>query len=90
MSLDSDIVDCHDLVAYLRSLCRPNYDQRKEQTNIMMDIKIKERKNTMTEITELVNVMNNRMERAAVMYVIAEQYGTCNCNGEHYGMTVMT
>ena len=44
----------------------------------------------MTGITEFVIVTKNTMEHAAVMYVITEQYRTCNRNDKHYGMTIMT
>ena len=56
----------------------------------MADITRKERTDIVTDITERATVTKKIMERAAVMYVIPEQYRTCNRNDEHYGMTIMT
>ena len=35
------------------------------------------------------NRKNNSMEHAAIIYVITEQYRTCNRNGKNYGTNVM-
>ena len=50
----------------------------------MVDITRKEEKNIVMDITERATVTNNSMQVAAIMYVIVEQYRTCNHNDKHY------
>ena len=71
-------------------VCWPNYYRRKERTNATADITRKERTNIMTDITERATLINNSMERSAIMYAIAEHYRTCNRNDEHHVTTLMT
>ena len=56
----------------------------------MTDITGKEWKNAVIYITERATVTNNIMERAAIMYVIMEQYRTCNRNDKHYRTNATT
>ena len=62
---------------------------KKEQTNLMTNITINKRTAVVTDIMEHATVTNNSTEHADIMYVITEQYRTCNQNDKHYGTTVM-
>ena len=56
----------------------------------MAEITRKEWTNVVAYITACATVEKNSMERAAVMYVITEQYRKRNRNDKHYETTVMT
>ena len=65
------------------------YIMRKERKILMADVTRNERTNVVTEIMEHETVTTNRIEDKAAMYIIMEQYRTCNYNGKNYGITAM-